>query len=517
MVSSSSTTVKALSFTIMCYAVTSPNNNNTADAFSLVQNAAASSKRERDDANGGGGSGGRSGSSAGRVATGVSTSRRAAAASSSVASNNSNAHNPFRGSLSTDQRRRRSLGNRFKQQLQQKSGDHYQYHQQQQQGDDFALRMGMHDELEYDATDDVVDGNDPHDSSDMCSTDCNSATSTTSSSGEQQQSESSADQHHSNTNVHERRKFLHTLVTSTAAFATASTATTTTSSSSFTTSPLSPEPANAYETTFPIELTSTTANSNEETSSNSISKLQEERLSIQRSKIAQTQSELSSDPLGLGINPLSANGALTIGGASLWALALWFISGSRSNALVTPLANVLYDESKEEWLQDRNEGYFGEVPLSLMVILSTVFLMVGIVADRAVYFLADGDAEVSLQLAGVTAISGLFWELGRVASGEKDPTRQESDRDELISTEFDEFASKRIVVKRGSCHRSDVISAFRRFNAKYRTADNEEYPLADIEIERILRKWNREKGSGSEMSSAGFFVGIVVEDPLNPR
>lgn len=51
----------------------------------------------------------------------------------------------------------------------------------------------------------------------------------------------------------------------------------------------------------------------------------------------------------------------------------------------------------------------------------------------------------------------------------------------------------------------------RRYNPKYRVADNEQYPLADIEIERILKAWNREFGSGSEMTSAGFVSGISVD------
>jgi len=129
-----------------------------------------------------------------------------------------------------------------------------------------------------------------------------------------------------------------------------------------------------------------------------------------------------------------------------------------------------------------------------------------------VYFLADDDADVSLALAGVSVISGAVWEVGRLAAKEKASTREEYERDVLLYQEFDEFASKRIVVGRGSCHRSDVISAFRRYNPKYRQAESEQYPLVDIEIERILKNWNRERGSGKDMSSAGFFAGTSVED-----
>ena len=279
---------------------------------------------------------------------------------------------------------------------------------------------------------------------------------------------------------------------------------------------ITPDPSstvvvNAYKQAYPPELQSTPFGVNE-TSSNSLSKLKEERLSNKKAKVAATKSELVNDPLGLNQSPLSNNFGLTIAGASTWALALWFATGSRSNPVVTPLANVLYDDKEESWLADRNEGYFGELPLSFMATLLAVFVFLGVVLDRAVYFLADGDADVSLALAGVSVIGGAVWEVGRLAAKEKAPTREEYERDVLLYQEFDEFASKRIVVGRGSCHRSEVISAFRRYNPKYRQAESKQYPLVDIEIERILKNWNRERGSGKDMSSAGFFAGISVED-----
>lgn len=300
------------------------------------------------------------------------------------------------------------------------------------------------------------------------------------------------------TAIYERRAFLSGMLATTAAAITTSTAA---------------EPASAYEQAFPVELQSTPVDEIE-TSSNSLTKLKEERLSNKKAKVAATRSELRNDPLGLNPRSLreSNNFGLTVAGASAWALALWFAAGSRSNPIVTPLANALYDETAEDWLADRNEGYFAELPLSFAAVLSAVFVVLGVVLDRAVYFSADGDAEVSLQLAGVSVIGGAVWEVGRLAAKEKAPTREEYERDALLYREFEEFAQRRLVVGRGSCHRSDVISAFRRFNPKYRVADNEQYPLVDIEIERILRVWNRDFGSGSEMSSAGFFSGITVDD-----
>jgi hypothetical protein len=300
--------------------------------------------------------------------------------------------------------------------------------------------------------------------------------------------------------IYERRHFLHGMLA--AGIATA----------------ISTTPANAYEQAYPLELKATPYEV--ETSSNSLSKLKQERISQKKAMVAATQYELKNDPLGLKLIPGSSNYGLTIFGASTWALALWFASGSRSSPVVTPIANLLYDESKEDWLADRNDGYFGDLPLGFMAILSAVFVFCGVIADRLVYFLADGDAEVSLQLAGVSVIGGAVWEVGRLATKEKKQTRQEYERDVILYQEFEDFTNKRIIVGRGSCHRSDVISAFRRYNPKYRNAESEQYPLSDIELERILKAWNREFGSRSEMSSAGFFSGIYVDaeaDVFAPR
>ena len=127
--------------------------------------------------------------------------------------------------------------------------------------------------------------------------------------------------------------------------------------------------------------------------------------------------------------------------------------------------------------------------------------------DRIVLFVTEGDANVCLQLAGVAAINGAFFELGRVASGEKDKSREESEREITLTEEFSQFAADRLEAG-GNCHRSEVVRAFRRYNPKYRT-DNSDFPLTDLEIEQLLRKWNRRMGN-DEMSSAGFFSGIQL-------
>jgi hypothetical protein len=242
--------------------------------------------------------------------------------------------------------------------------------------------------------------------------------------------------------------------------------------------------------------------------------------------------------------------------SSLWAGALWLLSGSRSNPLVTPIANALYKTASQEsdagttwgedvrdeqesqftdgaqtytsdqqqaptivpqgarkasdpqWLLDRNAGLFADVPASVYGVLLIVFLALGYLSDLVVVALADGDRGASFQLGGVALIGGSFWELGRIASGEKKLTRVEADRTDMLRDEFAAFAAARLVPG-GSCHRVDVIRSFRRYYAKYRQADNPSSPLSDREIEQLLRGYARAIPT-VEITSAGFYNGIKV-------
>jgi hypothetical protein len=193
--------------------------------------------------------------------------------------------------------------------------------------------------------------------------------------------------------------------------------------------------------------------------------------------------------------------------AVVWGAAIWFLSGSRSNPIATPLANVIYDSKQESWLQDRNDGLFADLPWEYFIILAVVFAALGFGTDQLVTSIAEGEKIISLQLAGVCLIGGCSLELGRIASGGKKQTREESDRSVQLETEFDAFAAARLQPG-GNCHRSEVVQAFRRYYSKYRQADSPEYPLSDLEIEQLLRTYCRSKGL--DMSPAGFYSGLQI-------
>ena len=131
--------------------------------------------------------------------------------------------------------------------------------------------------------------------------------------------------------------------------------------------------------------------------------------------------------------------------AVTWGMALWLLLGSRSNPLATPLANLVYDDKEEKWLQDRNNGLFAAPPLPFLLLLTVVFLILGTMTQFVLLQLSDGDSGVCAQLAGVSLIGGGFLEIGRIASGEKRMTSDELDRAVQLKDEFDEFAEKRLI------------------------------------------------------------------------
>jgi len=259
-------------------------------------------------------------------------------------------------------------------------------------------------------------------------------------------------------------------------------------------------PAHAFERAYPQDLDFANGDS-----TRNLEYIRQERIAVQKSRTKQTKEDIIRKPFTLK----NKNDFI---GSAAWGAALWLLSGSRSNPLVRPLGNLLYDTNtnKGAWLKDRNEGLFTPFPAAFSLLMGAVFLILGVITDRALLLAAEGESTVVLQLAGVSLIAGASLELGRVASGEKQQSRDDSERDETLANEFDEFAERRLIVNQGgSCHRSEVTKAFRRYFAKYRV-ENDEYPLVDLEIERLLRSWNKRNGNPEDISSAGFLKNVKI-------
>ena len=127
------------------------------------------------------------------------------------------------------------------------------------------------------------------------------------------------------------------------------------------------KPAHAYYTkTFPDDLDF----ENGDTSRN-LATLRVEQINAKKANTKNSMDYIKADPL-------TFRGPKDLLTTTIWGGALWCLSGSRSNPIVTPLANALYDEQEEEWLQDRNQGMFASVPLYLYFVLSGVFFFLGV-------------------------------------------------------------------------------------------------------------------------------------------
>jgi len=247
-----------------------------------------------------------------------------------------------------------------------------------------------------------------------------------------------------------------------------------------------PRVACAYDKAYPLELEASDADGVLDSRQRKLDKVRQ-----------RTETKRSSTPIAS--SPVS-----TI----VWASALWFLTGSRSNPLITPIANVVYDEDGNSWLKDRNEGLFSDIPTPLLALVALIFAALGFGIDSFVTLLTDGDRSLSLQLAGVSLITGGSLELGRIASGEKKSTRAESNRDSELEEEFQQFADARLKPG-GNAHRNEIVQAFRRYYAKYRQSDNPDFPLSDLEIEQLVKNWSKQYGDVT-MSSAGFYSGVSI-------
>jgi len=279
-------------------------------------------------------------------------------------------------------------------------------------------------------------------------------------------------------------------------------------SASTATGTLNPEPSAAYEKAFPVNL-----DFDGDDTSRNLQSIRQERIAVKKSQAKQTKADLVNQPL------VVRNKQDLISSVA-WGGALWLLLGSRSNPLVNPLANLVYDENSEEgkWVKDRNDGLFTPLPVAFMLLMGVCFFALGFITDRALLFISEEDSTAVLQLAGISLIGGASLELGRIASGEKMITRADMIRDTMLAEEFNEFASKRLIVGQGgsSVHKNEVIRSFRRFFAKYRV-ENDQYPLTDLEIERLLRTWNKIKGNEEGLTSAGFVKGVNINDQAEIR
>ena len=163
-------------------------------------------------------------------------------------------------------------------------------------------------------------------------------------------------------------------------------------------------------------------------------------------------------------------------------------------------------------MKDTKEGLFGKPPTVFLLAFAALMSLFSVAVDRLVLIGTNGDANVTLQIAGVFLINAGVIELARIDSGEKTVSREDAERKDTWRGEFEGFAVEKIAVSSaGSCHKSDVVRAYRRFYSKYRTEEAEGSPT-DLDIFYLFAEWNLSKGTRVKPSSAGFVKGLIVKE-----
>jgi len=258
-----------------------------------------------------------------------------------------------------------------------------------------------------------------------------------------------------------------------------------------------PRSASAFESSFPVELSSSDGD------------LSRDILKARKAKMEETRAKKNSYMTYItDKSPFFFRDPKDFLTCTIWGVALYLLAGgTQSNPMVTRVANFLYDPKDEPWLQDRNNGFRAPVPGRVLAVMAILFLILGNAIDRLMILLTDGGSNYTLQLAVVTLISASVLELGRSSVGERPPTRREFERGIQLTEEFAEFADQRLQ-RGGAVHKGEVTRAFRRYFSKYRTF-NDEYPLTDREIEKLFQSWCRFQGV-PEWDRSGVCIDISI-------
>lgn len=172
----------------------------------------------------------------------------------------------------------------------------------------------------------------------------------------------------------------------------------------------------------------------------------------------------------------------------------------------TSLAFGRLFNSSSEFVVDAEEGFRAEPTTSIVAANVALYFGAGIGAYRVLLSTFD-DPGFVCALAACAGIAGTVYEILRP----KRPTREEAQANDLLQSSFEDFASNRIqYAPQGAVHKTEVVAAFRRSVARYRTASAS--GVSDPVVEKIVRYWFRNQ-AGISMTPAGFYRGCVLKKP----
>ena len=191
-------------------------------------------------------------------------------------------------------------------------------------------------------------------------------------------------------------------------------------------------------------------------------------------------------------------------GPDVWLASIGLESGVRPGRSTELFYGELLNAT--DFVDDAREGFLASPPWTVRALTSLTYFGLGGIF-KSLTELAFDDASFVFALAVCALIAESVYEVGRPNT----PTRSEAEATSSLETAFEDFASDRLerAGPQYSVHKTEIVAAFRRSVAKYRSADASGVP--DTAIEKIARRWiYANPRPGALVTPAGFFKGLKI-------
>ena len=160
-------------------------------------------------------------------------------------------------------------------------------------------------------------------------------------------------------------------------------------------------------------------------------------------------------------------------------------------------------ESNSTFLVERAAGYAAEPPLVLKAATAACYAVLGGALEKLLVDALGSSTAFVGAWAVSAAFAGTIYEIGRP----QPLSREKFEEVDGFETAFETFAEKRLDFSSttAATNTIEIIRAFRRTTAKYRNADSS---VADVQIERLAKRWWRQRGG--VVTSTGFLKGVAL-------
>jgi hypothetical protein len=191
-----------------------------------------------------------------------------------------------------------------------------------------------------------------------------------------------------------------------------------------------------------------------------------------------------------------------------WILAPlgWETNIRPGRAATDALGQVIAPDS--EFARERQAGFDAAAPVPVLGAAALLFLCLGFGAEAALCDALGSSTTFVGAWATCACIAGSVYEVGRPAS----LTRAEALEEQTLDDAFADFAERRFeLAPTAATNVIEITRAFRRSArgkaSKYRSA---EASVADVQIERLAKRWLRARGG--VVTSSGFLKGVRLSD-----